>query len=275
MTAQLFSSMKSQQLIAANPLGFLFVDWIQPVFQSKTLNDSDLPEFQDCHKSKSIGSAFRIPQSVSSSSLIWAVARHRPVAIPLIASILATFLAVALQLVTPLFISEMVNYVSMEDGQKNSTYGWILAAIIFSLQFTAYLATSAAELLQTRVTQVLTSLFTDIVFHKMLKMNQTSKGKFSSAAILNIVNQDLTMIVGGFNQASNAIIAPIQIAVSIYLLYRLVSFALFGGVAALGLVILLNLYSGTWVAKFIGAWRASGTLRISLLKELLGISTLS
>lgn len=193
-------------------------------------------------------------------------ALRRTLGLSWILAIVAFFVSAGLQFLPPLILQQLVGY--LQGTQKLDTAGaWMdVVALLVVPLLSSILATYHNNVMARVGTQMRTAL-TGAIYSKALTLRQT--GEYTTGEIVNRMAVDAALPLRFVAFASMVFVAPFQIAVAIWLIYRYVGVATFAG---LGLIVVSVPISGIMVKSLFklrfGALREADT-RVKLTNEAL------
>ncbi len=146
---------------------------------------------------------------------------------------------------------------------------WILIGLLLVLPIIGSLCQARHNVIMTHAGVKLKNALILAIYRKATTVSLSSRRKFSTGQIVNLFSSDTAQIERLMTVIGMVIIAPIQIAVCLYLIYKQVGVAMFVG---LGLMILFTPLSGA-VFGTLGALRKKSSVitdsRVRLMNEIL------
>ncbi|KAJ3416990.1 Multidrug resistance-associated protein 1 [Chytridiales sp. JEL 0842] len=179
--------------------------------------------------------------------------------------------SIGCELAVPTFIRQLIQslqpFFPKEQLLVPSGYG--IAVIIFLLQmgFTLF-GRSSEQILRTITVNVRTAII-GAVYEKALKLSGEAQNEFSQGKILNLINVDAEAIAAFANSSHTLWVTPVQVFVTIGLLYNLLGNAVWAALGAMiaSLVIQISLFGS--IAGFQRALLKAGDARLKSIRELL------
>ncbi|KAI3939222.1 hypothetical protein MKX01_002090 [Papaver californicum] len=168
--------------------------------------------------------------------------------------------------VGPLLLNRLIWFLQQGSGHLD---GYILAislgltSIIKSFMDTQYTFRLAKLKLKLR-----SSIMT-IMYHKCLSISLAERSKFSEGEIQTFMSVDADRTVNLFNSFHDMWSLPLQIGVALYLLYTQVKFAFLSGITITVLLIPVNKWLSTLIARATGEMMKQKDERIRKAGELL------
>jgi len=124
-------------------------------------------------------------------------------------------------LVGPLAVRSLVNHLTEGDFNQALNSGALLVAMSALTSFAAHHMFYQILKLMARVR----SGFTIALYRKVLRLAPSSRDRYATGEVINLLATDLTRFVGTLNFAFSLWMHPLQIGISLYLLYRLLGVA--------------------------------------------------
>ncbi|KAI8847503.1 P-loop containing nucleoside triphosphate hydrolase protein [Chytridium lagenaria] len=179
--------------------------------------------------------------------------------------------AIGSQLTVPTFIQQIIFYLQPTYPKENLLIrsGVGIAFVLLGLQLVYTLfGQTTAQIIRT-ITVNLKTVLIGAVYEKSLRLSNEAGQKFTQGNILNLIHVDTVAIADFLVESHMVIVTPIQVAVTLYLLYTLLGSAIW---AALGALFASLLLQGC-VFSFIGGVHknllSSSDARLKLVREML------
>ncbi|KAK8730961.1 hypothetical protein OTU49_007721 [Cherax quadricarinatus] len=169
----------------------------------------------------------------------------------------------------PLLLHELVTFIENKDEDILKGYAYAgglcvvaLIATFCSIHFNYLLAKVS---LRVRAAVIST------VYRKVLQVNAANLSKFSTGEVVNLMSTDTDRIVN-FCQSFHALWSlPLQLAVTLYLLYQEIGIAFISGVAVIIILIPINKWLASKIGKLSVEMMAFKDRRVGLMSEILSM----
>eukprot|EP00842_Homolaphlyctis_polyrhiza_P005222 jgi/Hompol1/5700/HPOL_001948-RA len=189
----------------------------------------------------------------------------------MIGILVAMSVFLAATLLVPTFIRMLIQYLT-PGFDRSSLFiqnGYGISAALFGLQFVASVAQNYRDQLIRITMQNVVTLLTNAIYEKSIRLSQTAQKTFSEGKILNLVNVDTENLNTSVLSIPNIISAPIQIAISIYLLGQLIGVSVWGGAGVLIAVLLIQFVLLSMIIKLYMQQISLGDKRLHQMREIL------
>ncbi|KAJ3359465.1 ABC transporter C member 13 [Kappamyces sp. JEL0680] len=180
-------------------------------------------------------------------------------------------LSVGCQLAIPTFIAQII-YIVTPGYPKDEllvSSGVAVAFIITGLEVLNVIFKQLSRQVSIELQVDIKTCLIGAVYEKSLRLSHESSVQFNQGTILNMVNVDTEKVVQVFRQGANLVSAPVQIAVSIVLLARLVGVAVAAGAGTLFVMLAVQFLAVPFFQKHQKAILAGGDKRLKLIREML------
>ncbi|KAI8908383.1 P-loop containing nucleoside triphosphate hydrolase protein [Gorgonomyces haynaldii] len=184
--------------------------------------------------------------------------------------------SIACQLTIPTFLQQIIYYLTFYVKESPASpfkptlivnNGVGIAFIIFFLQ-------AASSVFRQTSLQLFNSLQINIktiligsIYEKSLRLSQKSSREFTQGQILNLINVDVEKVSMVLMQLAAFICAPIQVGVSIKLIYDLIGVSVWGGAGTLFGVLILQMIVIPLLVKYQQGFLKTGDRRLKALRE--------
>ncbi|KAI8847504.1 P-loop containing nucleoside triphosphate hydrolase protein [Chytridium lagenaria] len=157
--------------------------------------------------------------------------------------------AIGCQLTVPTFIQQIIYYLQPTYPKEKLLIqsGVGIAFVLLGLQLAFTLFGQTTWQINRTITVNLKTVLIGAVYEKSLRLSNEASQKFTQGNILNLINVDTQTIAEFLVESHTVIVTPIQVAVTLYLLYALLGSALWAALGALFASLLLQFH--WWVQK--------------------------
>ncbi|KAI8809603.1 P-loop containing nucleoside triphosphate hydrolase protein [Cladochytrium replicatum] len=173
---------------------------------------------------------------------------------------------------TPVLLRELLAYLLAKSEAERTVLtinsGVGLAILLFLAQIVGAIAKVSSQQLARDAALRIRTMLIGAIYDKSLRINGQSAQNFTQGQILNMVNVDTDQIVW-FILGTDVVGIPVQVIVSIYLLYVYLGTAIWAGVGTLLGVMLLQMAFIFLLTFYENALLAAGDKRLKLVRELL------
>ncbi|KAH6942211.1 hypothetical protein HPB50_001780 [Hyalomma asiaticum] len=178
------------------------------------------------------------------------------------------FLADVLSFASPILLNRLVMFLEEGPGQGPAWSGYAYASgLALACLFGAFLSAHYGYLVS-RVGLKARAIVVALVYQKTLRADATELRKSSSEA-LNLVTTDADRIVGLFQSLHEAWSLPLQVAVTMFLLWQQVGLAFLAGVVVAILLVPVNRSIALNIGRLSTGMMAFKDERIKLMSEVL------
>eukprot|EP00667_Euglena_gracilis_P002476 EG_transcript_2477 len=148
--------------------------------------------------------------------------------------------------------------------------GWVLAAVMFVAPCCQSLLLQAFYFLALRASINVQSALMALVYHKALELNpEVSSADVTVGSVVGHMSADVAAISSLFQSVTFLLTAPIQLAVTVYLMYRNVGWASPASLLVIAALVPVQLVFSHLAAKYQKRVLAENDGRLRLLNELL------
>ncbi|NXE59272.1 MRP7 protein, partial [Calcarius ornatus] len=138
----------------------------------------------------------------------------------------------------PLLLNLLVNF--MESRQEPLSHGILYALGLFAGSFLGALLRSQFRYEMNKVALMVRAAVISAIYRKALRVSSTSLARFTLGEIVNFMSTDTDRLVNFCYSFHELWSLPVQLAVTLYLLYQQVGIAFMGGVALALLLVPVN-----------------------------------
>jgi hypothetical protein len=180
-------------------------------------------------------------------------------------------LSVACALTVPTFLQQIIYFLtpnypsSLLLIQSGIALSFILMALQIGVTLFLYTSSQLTNIIQVDIKTILIGA----VYEKSLKLSQASSRKFTQGKILNLINVDIEKISLMFLQITQLIISPVQVTVSIILIFDYIQNSVWFGAGTLFGILFLQLFVIPLLVKFQKAFLGAGDKRLKSIREVL------
>lgn len=167
-----------------------------------------------------------------------------------------------------LVLSQLVSYF---EGSIDLTplQLWLLAAIMFFCPVLSSLFGNYSNLVLIHISIEFRNALVNMIFRKSLRLSPAYRQQQSTGKIINMFSNDTKQVQNFLNFANNVAIAPLQIIVTLYLIYREVGVATFAGLGYMIIIAPLNSIVFGYLSKIRLKKVAETDKRVKLMNEIL------
>ena len=231
----------------ASCMSKLFLAYLNPIFALGMRKDLELEDLgPPCERSRShrLYEAFashwdnelkRSPKNPSLWNALWKTTGYSNI----ILCVLLFFVSSALGFVPILILSTLVSYF---EGNKDlsKTELWVYAAAMFICPMVSSLIAAKSNIIVVHTAVQFRNALVNMIFRKALRLSPESRQRQSTGKIINMFANDTKQIQNLLYIFNNLLVSPLQIAVTIYLIYLQVGVSTFIGLGYMVLVTPLN-----------------------------------
>ncbi|NXH91982.1 MRP7 protein, partial [Edolisoma coerulescens] len=138
----------------------------------------------------------------------------------------------------PLLLNLLVNF--MESRQEPLSHGVLYVLGLFAGSFLGALLRNQFSYEMNKMTLMVRAAVISAIYRKALRVSSTSLVRFSVGEIVNFMSTDTGRLVNFCLSFHELWILPVQLAITLYLLYQQVGVAFLGGVALALLLVPIN-----------------------------------
>ncbi|CAM9489154.1 unnamed protein product [Lampetra fluviatilis] len=306
-TEQLFPDARHRQAVTEDGSGFiskLFYIWLNPVmkqgYNGELNSPDDILELPENMKVSFVSQAFKdvlyadsnqtrdcIPEDVSKSSptgkrlcinkdtplpdsqprrtLFWSLYKVYGVRYLLIG--LLYLIAIVLGLLGPVILQYLLSF--MENRQEPASHGYYYIAGLFGTTFFGAFFNNQFSYRINKIALCVRAALVTTVYRKLLRVGASSLSEFSTGEIVNYMSTDTDRIVNFCPSFHSFWSLPLQVAVSLLLLYQQVGVAFLAGIAVAILLVPLNKLIANKIGGFSQAMMHHKDGRVKLMTEIL------
>lgn len=138
----------------------------------------------------------------------------------------------------PLLLNLLVNF--MESRQEPLSHGVLYALGLFAGSFLGALLRNQFSYEMNKMTLMMRAAVISAIYRKALHVSSTSLARFTVGEIVNFMSTDTSRLVNFCLSFHELWSLPVQLAITLYLLYQQVGVAFLGGVALALLLVPIN-----------------------------------
>ena len=167
-----------------------------------------------------------------------------------------------------MILNKMLLYFEGADGVTTAEI-WILTALMFIVPAISSLLNVQSNTILAHFGIDFRNALTSAIFRKSMVLSPTSRQAFSTGMIINMFSADTRQIQAFLFFMNNVLLAPFQIAVSIWLIYRQVQVAVFVGLGFMLVMLPLNSMFFFFLTKYRKIKVQISDKRVKLMNEVL------
>ncbi|NXE31604.1 MRP7 protein, partial [Ptilorrhoa leucosticta] len=138
----------------------------------------------------------------------------------------------------PLLLNLLVNF--MESRQESLSHGVLYALGLFAGSFLGALLRNQFSYEMNKMTLMVRAAVISAIYRKALRVSSTSLARFTVGEIVNFMSTDTSRLVNFCLSFHELWSLPVQLAITLYLLYQQVGVAFLGGVSLALLLVPIN-----------------------------------
>lgn len=167
-----------------------------------------------------------------------------------------------------LVLSQLVSYF---EGSIDLTplQLWLLAGLMFICPVLSSLFANRSNLVIVHISIEFRNALVNMIFRKSLRLSPAYRQQQSTGKIINMFSNDTKQVQNFLNFANNVAIAPLQIIITLYLIYREVGVATFAGLGYMIIIAPLNSVVFGYLSKIRLKKVAETDKRVKLMNEIL------
>ena len=146
---------------------------------------------------------------------------------------------------------------------------WILAGLMFICPILSSLCANRSNLVIVHISIEFRNALVNMIFRKSLRLSPAYRQQQSTGKIINMFSNDTRQVQGFLNFANNVAIAPLQIIITLYLIFREVGVATFAGLGYMIIIAPLNSVVFGYLSKIRLKKVAETDKRVKLMNEIL------
>lgn len=175
----------------------------------------------------------------------------------------------------PILLNLLVSFIEDESPEDNPYQGYAYVGAMFLTVFLGALANSHFNMSMAEVNLKIRAALITTIYRKTINLRKFSLEKFSTGEIINFMSTDTDRIVN-FCPSFHAFWSlPVQVAVTLYLLYMQIGIAFLAGVVFAILLIPVNRWLANKIGELSTKMMSFKDQRVKLMSELLyGIKVL-
>nr|AKC42152.1 ABCC10 [Petromyzon marinus] len=306
-TEQLFPDARHRQAVTEDSSSFiskLLYIWLNPVmkqgYNGELNSPDDILELPENMKVSFVSQAFKdvlyadsnqtrdcIPEDVSQSSptgkrlciskdapllasqprrtLFWSL--YKVYGVRYLSIGLLYLIAIVLGLLGPVILQYLLSF--MENRQEPASHGYYYIAGLFGTTFFGAFFNNQFSYRINKIALCVRAALVTTVYRKSLRVGASSLSEFSTGEIVNYMSTDTDRIVNFCPSFHSFWSLPLQVAVSLLLLYQQVGVAFLAGIAVAILLVPLNKLIANKIGGFSQAMMHHKDGRVKLMTEIL------
>lgn len=175
----------------------------------------------------------------------------------------------ALGFAGPLLLHELVTFIENKD--EDAVKGYIYAGGLCGAALVATFCTIHFNYLLAKVNLRVRAAVISTVYRKVLQVSTANLSRFTTGEVVNMMSTDTDRIVN-FCQSFHALWSlPLQLCVTLYLLYQQIGIAFLAGVGVTVILIPINKWLASKIARLSVQMMAFKDRRVGLMKEVLSM----
>ncbi|KAG9410623.1 hypothetical protein AC1031_018644 [Aphanomyces cochlioides] len=234
---------------AAGCFSNLFFSWAGSLLSlghERRLDPDDMWPLEQENQCRTVSDVFE-PKFNQSRSILYAIFASYWRNLALVA--LGQFISLAGTLAGPVVLQQILQ--SVESNDFDQRYFLACVGLLVGAKIIQALASTHSGLLNQFVMVRITSALQHLLFKKALHLSSKSRREKSAGDIANLFSSDLQWIIN-FAVSSNQVwLLPLQVVVTLILLYRLIGWASLLGSVAIAIVLVSNNYLAMWQKRIL------------------------
>ncbi|CAK4699024.1 unnamed protein product, partial [Aphanomyces euteiches] len=227
----------------------LFFSWAGSLLSlghERRLDPDDMWPLEQENQCRTVSDVFE-PKFNQSRSILYAIFASYWRNLALVA--LGQFISLAGTLAGPVVLQQILQ--SVESNDFDQRYFLACVGLLVGAKIIQALASTHSGLLNQLVMVRITSALQHLLFKKALHLSSKSRREKSAGEIANLFSSDLQWIIN-FAVSSNQVwLLPLQVVVTLILLYRLIGWASLLGSVAIAIVLVSNNYLAMWQKRIL------------------------
>ncbi|CAG2102694.1 unnamed protein product, partial [Medioppia subpectinata] len=173
-----------------------------------------------------------------------------------------------LTFMSPLVLDLLIGFMSPDNSEPNWR-GYFYASLIFVSPFIESILSGQYDYRNNLILLKIRACIISVVYQKNLKLSNNSRKNYTTGEIVNLMSVDSQRMTD-FMQMMNILwSAPLQICVSLYLLWQQLGIATLAGMAFMLLLMPANGFIGAKMRSFSGQVMKMKDKRVKLMNEIL------
>ncbi|KAF0696117.1 hypothetical protein As57867_013045, partial [Aphanomyces stellatus] len=259
---------RAHPLDHANLLSKLFFHWATPLLtlgNERQLHPQDVWPLQPENQCSIVGRRFE-PAFHKSRSIFWAMAstfgcQWAAIALMQVGTVFCGLYA-------PLVLRQIVS--SMESNAFDLTQSLQLIASLVVVRFVSSLLATHSTLQTELIVVKVTSALQHLLFQKSLRLDAAARRATSTGEISNLFMSDIRTMVNFSYMANQLWILPIQIVLTLVLLYDVIGWSTFVGAAVIVVTLWANQFVSNAMGQCFGALMQHRDARMKAVNEVFG-----
>lgn len=178
-----------------------------------------------------------------------------------------------LSFMSPIFLNKLLLYL---ESDRESYRGFGYATVLFGSTLSNALLVSYFNFQMIKISLRIRTFLITTIYHKLFRVKHCSLlGEFSTGQVLNLANTDIDRVINFMPSLFQFISLPIQLLVTLYLLYAEVGLVFLSGVAFIIILIPINKIIANKIGSLSKNMMEFKDRRIKILSQILkGIRTI-
>jgi multidrug resistance-associated protein (MRP) len=176
-------------------------------------------------------------------------------------------IASLLTFASPILLGRLINFVS-SDAEPNWR-GYLYASALFLLSIAQSIFDNREQYLTSSNIMLVKTCLTTATYGKTLRLSNQGRKRYTTGEIVNLMSVDAQKIADFVQSANSLWAVPLQLIISIALLYQQLGYAIFAGL----LLMVLNIPLNVWITRKLSFFQMKvmreKDKRIKLLAEIL------
>lgn len=187
---------------------------------------------------------------------------------------LSKLLADSMTFAAPIFLNKLLLY--LDDAQTHSRAGFMFASILFACTLANATIVSLFNFQMSKLSLKIRTILLLTVYNKLYRVPaHVLTSRFGTGQLINLANTDIDRVVNFAPSLFQFISLPIQLLVTLYLLYNEVGLVFLSGVVFILSLIPLNKYICTKIGYLSQKMMVAKDARVKLMSEIVkGVRTI-
>lgn len=178
-------------------------------------------------------------------------------------------LSTILQFVPVLILNDLVKYLGGSTTTSTFIHPWVEVFLLFIIPVCVSLLQNNSQVLMMHISVFSRASISSLLYNKSLRVSPSGRALTSTGQVVNLMSNDSNQIQMFFNFVSYSVFAPLQIVISIILIFQQVGNATWVGLALMAAFVPLN----TLIFSLLGKYRRKTLVytdkRVKLMNEIM------
>ena len=180
------------------------------------------------------------------------------------------FVSAGLLFLPVLILNDLVEYFQTNQASKTVVDPWLEVAALFFVPVAVTVLQAQSNVTMSHAAVYVRTAVSLLIYDKILRVSASGRSKTSTGAIVNMMSNDTTQLQRFIQFSSFVMVAPVQVGVALFLIYKQVGVATFAGLGFLVLLAPVNVFIFMFVGKYRRATLKESDARVKLVNEILG-----